>query len=313
MAAILPVSRLIPANLAAECIAPREYSSVCSPTFAHISPGVLRGHEFTLKNRRIESGLAPLDHIIGGGVVRGRISEIIGPTGAGKTSLATALAATVTRVEAAAWIETRDSLDPTSIIAAGIEPARLLWVSCAHPHLSRRHSRFSAFGDGPTADPTIIERSHIHDTALASLKTAEWILAAGGFGLLVIDCGPAIRFIPQSAALRLARAAERSGAAIVVLAQQRLCGTFAVLSLELSRRHACFNLTARGSCTTFDGQTVAARVLRNKLGGAGATAVWRTSVDPQGDLAIPPSSDDHLGHASLQNEPPAKLVARTSV
>jgi hypothetical protein len=147
---------------------------------------------------------------------------------------------------------------------------------------------------------------------IMSLKTAEWILAAGGFGLVVIDFGHAIRFIPQSATLRLARAAERSGAAIIVLAQQRMCGTFAVLSLELSRRRAYFNRIARDAGATFDGQALAARVMRNKLGGAGGTALWRTAVDPFGDLALPVEAIPPAADNRAQGES-AKIVAGAPV
>src|ERR1700730_3113435 len=52
--------------------------------------GVFRGRELTRKERRLTCGIAPVDRLIGGGIVRGRISEIIGNPGAGKTSLAAA-------------------------------------------------------------------------------------------------------------------------------------------------------------------------------------------------------------------------------
>ena len=71
----------------------------------------------------------------------------------------------------------------------------------------------------PAHEDTVQWKNPRRQTATACLKAAEWILAAGGFGLLVIDFGDAIRFIPQSSALRLARIAERSGAAIIILAQ----------------------------------------------------------------------------------------------
>src|SRR5438128_3599438 len=103
--------------------------------------GVFRGRELTLKNRRIASGIPSIDKLIGGGIIRGRISEILGNTGTGKTSLAMRFAAQVTHHEAAAWIETGDNLDPASMIAAGIEPARMLWVSCRASELSRRMDR----------------------------------------------------------------------------------------------------------------------------------------------------------------------------
>jgi len=330
VAAVPQISRLQPANLSTTEVRPARFNDL--PESAQSFRQVFRERELTLKTRRIGSGLDPVDRLIGGGVVRGRISEIVGPTSVGKTSLAMAFAATVTRVEAAAWIEAHDSLDPASMIAAGVEPARMLWVSCGHPHLPRARQRSeteranesascvqnqrsseSTFDDNEAVTYqsggqnqgarqwSVAERanesascvqkkesaSRGQSKAIICLKTAEWVLAAGGFGLVVIDFGQALRFIPSSAALRLARAAERSGAAIIVLAQQRMCGTFAVLSLELSRQRAHFNHIARGACATFDGQAIAARVMRNKLGGAGGTALWSTAVDPHGEFAPP--------------------------
>src|SRR5689334_514079 len=87
--------------------------------------GVVRGRELTRKDRRIASGLDPIDKLIQGGIPRGRISEIICEPGAGKTSLGAAFAATITRREAAAWIEASDNFDPRSIAAAGVELTRL--------------------------------------------------------------------------------------------------------------------------------------------------------------------------------------------
>ncbi|MGH7879340.1 MAG: hypothetical protein ACREQD_07575, partial [Candidatus Binataceae bacterium] len=214
----------------------------------------------------------------------GRISEIIGATGVGKTSLAMAFAANATRHEAAAWIETGDQLDPTSLIAAGVEPARMLWVSCRQPHLPR--CRRGAMIDEPVDARAAIAGGERRQWVIASLKAAEWILAAGGFGLMVLDFGGAIRFIPQSAAIRLARAAERSGAALIVLAEQRMCGTFAALSLELCRSQVCFSRTHREAPAIFDGQVLEARVIRNKLGGSGGAARWAVFADGSSAAAV---------------------------
>jgi hypothetical protein len=239
---------------------------------------VFRGRELTFKHRRLASGLARVDHLIGGGIVRGRISEIVGATGSGKTSLAMAFAAQVTRFEAAAWIETGDHLDPASLIAAGVEPARMLWVSCRRPNLPARLNGAII----PKDEHALGARrdGEWRRLPLVSLKVTEWILAVGGFGLIVIDCGTAIRFLPQSVALRLARAAERSGAALIILAEQRLCGTFAALSLALHCAQVCFSPTHRGAPATFDGQVIEARVMRNKLGGAGDATHWMAAIDP---------------------------------
>ncbi len=129
------------------------------------------------------------------------------------------------------------------------------------------------------------------------LKAAEWILAAGGFGLVVIDftahvadslarlaSSPSVsgwtRALPESAALRLARAAERSGAAVLVLAAQRMCGTFAALSLVMNRNRTCFSRSTAGAPVLFDGLMVKAMVTRNKLGGSGGAAIWKALADP---------------------------------
>ena len=94
------------------------------------------------------------------------------------------------------------------------------------------------------------------------------------------DSNWTVWFIPQSAALRLARAAERSNAAVIVMGDRSLCGTFAVLSLELRRRRFYFNRTASAAPATFDGQLIEARVTRNKLGGSGRAVVWQAAIDP---------------------------------
>jgi hypothetical protein len=97
----------------------------------------------------------------------------------------------------------------------------------------------------------------------------------------VIDCGGLSDFngrfnaFTQSAALRLAHGAERSRAAVLVIASHRMCGTFAALSLMLSRNRACFRRAYTQAPVLFDGLTIEARVARNKLGGSGGATIWR--------------------------------------
>lgn len=251
--------------------------------------GVFRGRELTRKDRRLPSGLPLVDSLLDGGIVRGRVSEIIGDRSSGKTTLAASFAAFSTmRGEVAAWIDSADSFDPESMAAAGVDLTRLLWVS-SH----RRVSRASA----PHYDETGIRKTTRGATPVNILKAAEWILAAGGFGLVVIDftahvadslarpaSSPSVsgwtRALPESAALRLARAAERSGAAVLVLAAQRMCGTFAALSLVMNRNRTCFSRSTAGAPVLFDGLVVKALVTRNKLGGSGGAAIWKALADP---------------------------------
>jgi hypothetical protein len=270
--------------------------------------GVFRGRELTRKDRRIAAGLPVIEDLLDGGIVRGRISEFIGGLSSGKTSLALRFAAQVTRFETAAWIESSDNLDPASLITAGVEPSRMLWVSCRNVRLPRseqfeKHNRFgliptdTQFANSPARlcgaplaalpSQTRLDRDD-HKERTALLRAAEWILAANGFGLIVLDFADT-RFIPQSAAIRLARAAERSGAAIIVLAENRLCGTFAAISLALKRQRLLFSRIRRDAPALFDGQMIEARVMRNKLGGSGRSALWKATLDPFGPESSVPS------------------------
>ena len=282
--------------MAAAFAIPRIESAAASPRIATAETreqlefaGVFRGRELTRKDRRLPSGLPLVDSLLDGGIVRGRVSEIIGDRSSGKTTLAASFAAFSTmRGEVAAWIDSADSFDPESMAAAGVDLTRLLWVSS---HRRGAPLRASA----PYYGETGICKTGA--TPVNILQAAEWILAAGGFGLVVIDftahvadslarlaSSPSVsgwtRALPESAALRLARAAERSGAAVVVLAAQRMCGTFAALSLVMNRNRICFSRSTAGAPVLFDGLVVKAMITRNKLGGSGGAAMWKALADP---------------------------------
>ena len=229
--------------------------------------GVFRGYELTRKDRRLSSGLAPLDDLIDGGIPRGRISEITGRAGSGKTSIAASFAKSAThRGEVAAWLDGSGSFDPESMAAAGVELGRMLWASMTTAATSTRMSRVAA-------SPLARRQSAI-------IKAAELVLEAGGFGLVVLDFGEAPRALTHASALRIARAAERSGAAVIALAPWRMCGTFAALSLATSRAETSFSRTAPGAPVTFDGLTVVAMLARNKMGGTGRRVRVRALIDP---------------------------------
>ncbi len=245
------------------------HTSVEKPQLLEFS-GVFRGRELTVKNRRLSSGLAPLDELVDGGIPRGRISEITGLPGSGKTSLAASFAATAThRGEVAAWLDSSGSFDPESMAAAGVELRRMLWASMTSA------SRISR-----TTFPPRFAASALARRQSAIVKAAELVLEAGGFGLVVIDFGEAPRALAHSSALRIARAAERSGAAVIALAPWRMCGTFAALSLATTRAETSFSRLAPGSPVTFDGLAMDAMVARNKMGGTGRHVRVRALIDP---------------------------------
>ena len=235
--------------------------------------GVFRGRELTRKDRKIASGLHPIDKFLNGGIATGRISEIIGHLGSGRTSLAAAFAATITRNQAAAWIDVAGNFDPESIAGTGVNLARLLWVSCGDSQLQRRDGGSTGFADRRATDKNGWK-------AAASLKAAEWILAAGGFGLVLLDFGELSSGLPQSAALRLARAAERGGAAVLTLGSHRICGSFAALSITLKCGRARFSRPWAGAPVLFDGLVIEARIARNKLGGSDRAVTWIAAAEP---------------------------------
>jgi hypothetical protein len=155
------------------------------------------------RNNPPPTGLPVLDEALGGGLPRGRITELAGPRSTGRTGLACAIAARATTAgETIAWIDPADALDPDAAAKAGLELTHTLWV--------RPRSTEDA------------------------LRAAEIVLGAGGFGLVVLDTDAT-----RSGAgrwPRLARAAERTRSTLLVVAPRRDAGTFAALGLELTAR-----------------------------------------------------------------------------
>ena len=231
-----------------------------------------------------------MDVIPGDPIAYLNVSEIVGRPGFGRTSLAASFAAIATRRgEVAAWIDSAGAFDPRSIAAAGADLSRILWVGADAAVRARDSAESPAAEFAPTRS-NASAKAGIKPVLLA----AEMVLGAGGFGLVVIDIGGHARTLTLSAALRLARAAERSGAAVIVLAERRTCGTFAALSLVLGRIRPFFSRTAPDAPALFDGMRVEAYVARNKLGGSGQAAVWRALVD-----LTPPRR--HLPHQRLRD------------
>jgi hypothetical protein len=233
-------------------------------------PGVFKGHELTRKEGRLTCGISQIDVLIGG-LARGRISEITGPISSGKTTIAASFASAASRRgEVVGWVDVPGAFDPRSLEAAGAELARIMWVSLPKKPASSRGGFINK------------ERER-----RIELKAAELILEAGGFGLVVIDFG-AMRFpLSQSAALRLAHAAERSGTAVLALASNRVCGTFAALTLSMSTLRASFSRMSKDAPALFDGLRLEALVERNKLGRFGDRAQLFAAVDPSSNPDSP--------------------------
>ncbi len=245
-------------------------------------------HEAAGKQLRLGSAIIPLDVLLSGGLVRGRTSEFIGRMSSGRTSLAAAFAASATyRGEVVGWIDGANAFDPASMVAAGVDLARVLWVSVRGGSVSR--------GLRKNVSTPFARRQAM------LLKAAELVLDAGGFGLVVIDFGDLRYPIPQSSALRLARAAERSGVVVIALASRRMCGTFASLSLAMNRVEASFGCAAIGAPAVFDGLELKVNVTRNKFGGSGASAIIHAVTDPAIQLSLPFTEAPQASHPAAAN------------
>ncbi|HUP49544.1 MAG TPA: hypothetical protein VNA04_12225 [Thermoanaerobaculia bacterium] len=152
------------------------------------------------KRRRddsIPTTLAPLDALLGGGLRRGNVVEIVARRPSGRFSVVvSALAAATSMGEAAALIDLGDHLDPQLAAENGVDLERLLWV---RPHTMKQ-----------------------------AVMAAE-MLTATGFQLVVIDAGlhpiKGKRRAPDAAWVRLARAAEGHGTAMLVSSPYPLTGT----------------------------------------------------------------------------------------
>ena len=149
------------------------------------------------------TGLPALDQLIEGGLPRGHLSELTGPTSSGRTTLALSLLAKITEAgHCAGWIDGSNAFDPISASAAGVTLNRVLW---ARPPSSQE-----------------------------ALRCAERLLETEGFPLVVLDLAARAEATPTHAWLRLARLAASTNSALVLLGTQRRAGTAAYLALELS-------------------------------------------------------------------------------
>jgi hypothetical protein len=163
---------------------------------------------------KLTLGHAALDNLTGG-FPRGTISEIAGPESSGRVTLVHALlAASTQKREICAYVDASDSFDPCSASAAGVALAQLLWVRCGH-HAER------------------------------AFKTADALLHAGGFGVIVLDLcrvpDGVARRIPLSYWYRFRRAVENTPTILAVLERDPLAKSCASLILDLKRKQAVWS------------------------------------------------------------------------
>jgi hypothetical protein len=154
----------------------------------------------------LPTGIPDLDALTGG-LPRGAIAEIVGPSSSGKTSTALSiLAAATEQREVCAWIDGRDAFDPASASSTGIDLERLLWIRC-----------------------------HGVDQVL---RSTDLLLQGGGFGVTVMDLSDlalgALRSIPLAAWFRFQRVIEKTPTVLLLIAAESVAKSASALVLRLN-------------------------------------------------------------------------------
>jgi len=144
----------------------------------------------------LPTAIDAIDSLLGGGLRRGKVVELVARRASGRFSIVmSAIAAATSIGEAAALIDVSDHFDPQIADAAGVDLRRMLWVR--------------------------------PKTMKQAVMAAEMLIATG-FQLVVIDAGlhPVKgKRVPDATWVRLARAAESHGAAMLVSVPYAFTGT----------------------------------------------------------------------------------------
>jgi hypothetical protein len=164
---------------------------------------------------------------------RGKITEIVGPLGSGRTSLLVAALRDITAAGgAAALVDADATFDPVGAARAGVVLARLLWVRCG----GRR------------------------DSAVAAV---DLLARCPGFAVVALDAGETPPRLSLAQAFRLRQAARRADVAVVLVGRDRVAGAGAALAIR-TRREALAWAGPGGRPTRLVGMRTGVQVLRNQ-------------------------------------------------
>ena len=161
-------------------------------------------------HRSIQTDTAPFNipeiDTLTGGLPHGGLTEISGPSSSGRaTLLLSALASRTAQTEVCALVDGRDTFDPYSAEAAGVNLEQLLWVRCRN-----------------------IDQC---------LQATDLLLQGGGFGLIAIDLSVlpprAVRYVPLNVWFRFRRTVENTSTILLLLDQELNAGSCASLVLRL--------------------------------------------------------------------------------
>jgi recombination protein RecA len=182
----------------------------------------------------VSSGIAEIDALTGG-LPRGCLTEICGSVSSGRTTLLlSALAAATRRGECCAVVDADDALNPQSVVDAGVELERLLWVRCGE-NSSRKLLRA---GSNTQKKNFVKSESHSVEQPLEQLlRAADLLLESGGFGLIALDLGDlppqTARRIPLTTWFRFRRAVEHTSTVLLAVERQSIAGSCSSLLIKL--------------------------------------------------------------------------------
>ena len=152
----------------------------------------------------LATGLPALDRALGGGVAKGKVTELAGKGSCGRTALAVSLAAKVSRGLSddserkaeglVAWLDTGDCLDVAGLQASAACMSHVLWL-----------------------------RGAGHQATKKALKAIDVLLDSKSFSLIVLDCiALAAHRLPRQSSwwMRITRKLQLSESALLVLTQE---------------------------------------------------------------------------------------------
>ena len=240
----------------------------------------------------LPTGVAALDAVlVGGGLPRGRLTEIVGPTGSGKTTLTRAVVeSTVAAHGWVAYVDAQRTLDARDWVHLG--DAEGVWI------IRPRDAGRAAW-------------------------CADVLLRSGAFALVVLDGAPVLT---KSAAVRLTRLARESNAAFVVLGERtggasQLGGAVRLLVERTKRRHPP-PTTPHPPPVGSGGSGVVSIAVRVEKGGTLRTVEVRCAIGVARRLCTHPEVPDRRGvargpaggnrraHARRAASPPADVAGR---
>jgi recombination protein RecA len=204
------------------------------------------------------TGIPVLDRRLGGGLPRGHLSEVVGPQSSGRTSLMLqAMAAATARGELVALVDALDMLDVESLVAAGVDCSRLLWV--------RGHA---------VVNPGLCR--DLNQRAMEqAIKALGLVLQAGNFGLVVLDIGDApddaVRRLPFTTWLRLQRMIESSQTIGLLVGRTPMSRSSAGLTIALQHARGGRHGPARFTGALLDGLAFDLRIARARVHASDST------------------------------------------